>query len=189
MNTIPMDPTAELKKVVLGAMSTAPLFIGTKVVRAFPMTREDYITYRGWVLPTDENGSDEGYLVEYQDSAKTNVEGHLGYVSWTPKKPFDDAYRTVDTTFGMAIEAMKRGYRVARAGWNGKGMWVAMTKGHPNLPADQFWNPHSRMHAEANGGTATVLPTAIMKTATGEILMGWLASQSDMFAEDWAIVG
>ena len=44
-------------------------------------------------------------------------------------------------------------------------------------------------HAKEQGGYATVLPCITMKTATGEILMGWLASQTDMLAEDWGIVG
>lgn len=43
-------------------------------------------------------------------------------------------------------------------------------------------------HARQSGGTATVLPSITMKTATGEILMGWLASQSDMLATDWVVL-
>lgn len=91
--------------------------------------------------------------------------------------------------FGFAIRALKDGQRVARAGWNGKGMWLSLScDGSREVPAANFWSPHNRAHAEANGGKATVLPSITMKTATGEILMGWLASQSDMLAEDWVIV-
>jgi hypothetical protein len=36
---------------------------GTKIIRALPMTRKEYNDYRGWQLPADENGDDEGYLV------------------------------------------------------------------------------------------------------------------------------
>ena len=43
-------------------------------------------------------------------------------------------------------------------------------------------------YARKNGGSAVVLPCITMKTATGEILMGWLASQTDMLAEDWSVV-
>ncbi|HEN1222705.1 TPA: DUF2829 domain-containing protein, partial [Klebsiella pneumoniae] len=39
--------------------------IGVKLINAFPMTRHEYNAFRGWQLPTDENGADEGYLVEY----------------------------------------------------------------------------------------------------------------------------
>lgn len=69
----------------------------------------------------------------------------------------------------------------------GKGMWVALSPGSKALPAERFWAPQNRRHAEENGPT-DVLPCFTMKTATGEILMGWLASQTDMLAEDWAVV-
>ncbi|AOY90546.1 hypothetical protein BKK79_00915 [Cupriavidus sp. USMAA2-4] len=91
--------------------------------------------------------------------------------------------------FGQAIEALKAGLRVARAGWNGKDMWLALScNGTREVPAAAFWAPPNRAYAEANGGKATVLPSITMKTATGEILMGWLASQTDMLAEDWSIL-
>lgn len=90
--------------------------------------------------------------------------------------------------FGTALHALKGGKRVARAGWNGKGMWLALSPGNPALEAGKFWAGPNRAYAEENGGTAPVLPCITMKTATGEILMGWLASQTDMLAEDWTIV-
>lgn len=43
------------------------LYIGTKLLTALPMNRAAYNSYRAWVLPTDENGADEGFLVEYVD--------------------------------------------------------------------------------------------------------------------------
>lgn len=91
--------------------------------------------------------------------------------------------------FGIAIRALKEGYRVTHAGWNGKAMWLALSNlGSAEVDADRFWSDHNRAYAEENGGTATVLPCITMKTATGEILMGWLASQSDMLAEDWIVL-
>ena len=91
--------------------------------------------------------------------------------------------------FGQAIEALKEGERVARAGWNGKGMWLALScNGNRDVPTEGFWSPHNAEFARENGGTATVLPSITMKTASGEILMGWLASQTDMLAEDWQLV-
>ena len=75
------------------------------------MTRGDYNIFRGWKIPENENPADEGYLVEYSD----------GYISWSPKKQFEEAYRLCDNmTFGLAIEALKKGLKVARKGWNGK---------------------------------------------------------------------
>lgn len=90
--------------------------------------------------------------------------------------------------FGEAIELAKKGKAVARQGWNGKGMWVTMSPGAFNLPFTQFWSEANRRYAEGRGGTAEVLPCMTMRTATGEILMGWLASQTDMLSGDWVEV-
>lgn len=165
-------------------------YIGTKRVAARPMTRGEYNAYRGWTPPEGEDQSAPGYLVEYQDGGKPNDPRHAGYITWTPAAPFEKAYRPlVRLTFGEALEAAKVGQRVRRAGWNGKGMWIAAScNGTREVPTESFWSPANRAYAEANGGTATVLPSMTMKTATGEILMGWLASQTDMFADDWEIV-
>ena len=90
--------------------------------------------------------------------------------------------------FGEALKAVKSGKRAAREGWNGKGMWIAFSPGAQSLPPERFWSEQNRKYAE-EVGPVDVLPCLTMKTATGEILMGWLASQTDMLAEDWAVVG
>lgn len=166
-------------------------YIGTKIINAMPMTRLAYNEMRGWTVPADENPNDAGYLVEYTDGGKPNVPGFAGYISWSPKEQFEGAYRkTSGLTFGLAIEAMKAGKKVARAGWNGKGMWLSLSgplHGR-SIAFENFWSRNNSEYARQNGGSATVLPSITMKTATGEILMGWLASQTDMLAEDWTIV-
>lgn len=88
-------------------------------------------------------------------------------------------------SFSEALEALKDGYRVQRNGWNGKNMWIALGSGNVKLPADKFWNPHSKAHAENNGGSATVDSYFIMKTAQDTIQMGWVPSQADILAYDW----
>jgi hypothetical protein len=92
--------------------------------------------------------------------------------------------------FGDAIRALKDGKRVARAGWNGKGMWLSLSGPLDGrvIKWDQFWSENNAIYAKENGGGAVVLPAITMKTADGAILMGWLASQSDMLSEDWAVV-
>lgn len=70
-------------------------------------------------------------------------------------------------TFGDAIAALWEGRMVSRAGWNGKGMWLAL----------QIPDEHSKM----------TLPYIYMKTAQGD-LVPWLASQTDMLATDWGVV-
>lgn len=173
------------------------LHIGTKMITAQPMTRQAYNDYRGWTLPADEDGADAGYLVEYQDGGKPNHPSHVGYISWSPKAQFDAAYRpTTGMSFGLAIEALKLGKRVARAGWNGKGMWLSLScgpggdaaAGRREIAFEHFWSANNSEYARQNGGSAVVLPCITMKTATGEILMGWLASQTDMLADDWGVI-
>lgn len=88
-------------------------------------------------------------------------------------------------SFSSALSALKSGHRICRTGWNGKNMWIALGAGNAKLPADKFWNPHSKAHAESNGGSATVDSYFIMKTAQGTIQMGWVPSQADMLANDW----
>lgn len=60
-------------------------YIGTKIVKAEPMTRGDYNNYRGWQIPADEDPTDEGYLMEYEN----------GYVQWLPKEMFETDYKNV----------------------------------------------------------------------------------------------
>lgn len=168
--------------------------IGVKLINAKPMTRQEYNDFRGWQLPADENGADEGFLVEYLDGGKGNTDLYAGYVSWSPAEVFNRAYRQTDgLTFGLAIEALKAGHKVARRGWNGKGMWLSLSgplEGRV-IGADQFWSENNRQWARQFGG-ALVLPAITMKTTNAQgrvaILMGWLASQTDMLSEDWEIV-
>ena len=165
-------------------------YIGVKQINAMPMTRKEYNELRGWNVPADENPDDHGYLVEYIDGGQANHPDFSGYISWSPKDVFERAYRpTQGMTFGLAIEALKQGAKVARAGWNGKGMWLSLScDGSRRVPYQSFWSPHNAEHAKQQGGYATVLPSITMKTAAGEILMGWLASQTDILSEDWVIV-
>ena len=67
-----------------------------KLVKRMPMTRAEYNIYRDWDLPDDEDGSDEGYLVEYDDKAHSNHPAHEGYISWSPKEQFDNGYSLYD---------------------------------------------------------------------------------------------
>lgn len=94
----------------------------------------------------------------------------------------------LNLTFGGALDAMKLGYRVTRSGWNGKDMWLSLSGRGPRwTAADAFWSENNRDYARDHGGGARVLPCITMKTADGDILMGWLASQTDMLASDWQI--
>jgi len=90
-------------------------YIGVNIIEAKPMNLGDYNKFKGWEIPDDENPEKEGYLVKYSDD----------YISWSPSDAFDDAYRKTDElTFGLAIEALRKGNKVARLGRNGEGMFI-----------------------------------------------------------------
>jgi len=127
-------------------------YIGTKVIHAEPSQSSE-----------GPEGT-PGYKVMYSD----------GYVSWSPKQAFEDSYRLCsEMNFGLALEALKKGFKVSRTGWNGKGMWLELQRPdahskmtlpyvYLNYPADAHNTPGARVP--------------------------WLASQTDMLADDWMLV-
>lgn len=93
--------------------------------------------------------------------------------------------------FGWALDTLKLGKRVARRGWNGKGMWLALWReGTYDGGSELFENcKPARLYAASCASQGVdVAPTIVMKTAGGSLLFGWLASQADMLAEDWELV-
>ena len=91
--------------------------------------------------------------------------------------------------FGKAIESLKEGNKVARKGWNGKGMFISMTGGKVlDIEKDDIWTKSIRDVAVSNGGTVELLPYLSMKTADNKVQIGWIASQSDVLAEDWEVI-
>lgn len=87
--------------------------------------------------------------------------------------------------FGMALCALKRGECVARKGWNGKGMFLTLQIGS-EVPAEQMRNERAKNYYD--GYNVKIAPHIDMKSADGTYVVGWLASQTDMLAEDWEIV-
>lgn len=128
----------------------------------------------------DYNPNLESYVVESESLPGTQ---------WTiPKHVFEEEYEAVRRDFSWALRQLKEGRRVRRKGWNGKDMWIALGGTPVELEAEKFWNPHARSWAEENEGTAQVEGYILMKTAQGTIQMGWIATQSDILAEDWEVV-
>lgn len=80
-------------------------------------------------------------------------------------KPGEVTAAVPGLNFGEALQVLKAGGRVQRAGWNGKGMWLML----------QVPDQHSKM----------TLPYIYMSTVTKD-LVPWLASQTDVLAEDWS---
>ncbi len=137
-------------------------FIGTKEVVAWPQQKD---------------GAD-GYGVKYAD----------GYTSWSPRAAFEDSYRTSEPgmeqalNYGDALHYLKLGKKVARAGWNGKGMFIFLVSGSTfkvNRP------PLLAIYPE---GTEIQYRAHVdIKNVDGSIAT-WVPSQGDHLAEDWMVL-
>ena len=104
--------------------------------------------------------------------------------------------------FGQALQLIKQGKALRRRGWNGKGMNISLDRGniapelygftgmdHPSYPhGSTIDGVDMGLFSLGDVGTTTRLPNIGMFTATGCVLRGWLASQTDMLAEDWDVV-
>lgn len=157
------------------------LFVGAKLIKAEQAP-----------APCDlgeHKKGEPGYRVEYED----------GYVSWSPKDVFEKAYRPANTAFifglcddpdasktlgafgfDKAIQFLKKGYKLARAGWNGKYQYIFLASGISFLTPDgEVSNADHKDYGNA----------AIVFVGTSGTQVGWLASQADMLAEDWGVYG
>lgn len=147
-------------------------YIGTKLIEAAPAIRKGGKVYeKTQPIPRSMEPEEDGYKVRYPD----------GYESFSPKKVFEEAYRPTDgLNFGLAIEAAKKGMKIARVGWNGKNQYVELATciGYKD-PQGNVTNPYH----EAIGNKALAF------VGTSGVQLGWLASQADMLADDWMIVG
>ena len=157
-------------------------YISSKIVNAKPMNRASYNDYRGWKVPSDEDPEDDGYLVVYPD----------GHKSWCPKKQFEDCNRPCDgMTFGHAIEALRKGLKIARKSWNEKGMFV-----FKQVPSEVSKDIVPRMTSlpdsvkeefiKRDQGPSYMNQIAIVKS--DGTVDSWIASSSDTFADDWEII-
>lgn len=81
-------------------------------------------------------------------------------------------------TFGEAVAVAREGSKIAREGWNGRGMWVRLV--------DLYSDREFRVH-EQPASVGTWMPFLVMKTVDNA-LVPWLASQSDVLAHDWVEV-
>lgn len=158
-------------------------FIGTKIVLACciaAITSHPTNAGRTLIHHDTEGLTPLNVADEWVAAKKPEVGGYVvfypdGYMSYSPAAPFEEAYRPTDgMTFGLALEALKKGYRIMRKGWNGKGMWLAL----------QVPDPHSKM----------TLPYIFIEypdehpAYPNGSRVPWLASQTDMLSDDWQIL-
>ena len=159
-------------------------YIGVKIILAKPMTAEEAGTVLSRPIDTSNAVAEQsindivhpGYLVMYLD----------GYRSWSPKAQFEGAYRpTSGMTFGWALEAAKKGIKITRPGWNGRGMFVVYQKGYPQ------GIPSNKQTAEAwgmnEGDLFICQPYLQIKNVDGSHSM-WVPSINDCLADDWMVV-
>lgn len=151
-------------------------YLGVKIIHAEPMTRGEYNKFKGWTIPENENPDDEGYLVKYSDS----------YISWSPKEAFEEAYRTINgLTFGLAVEAAKKGMHIGRKGWNGKGMFVVYQKGYPQgIPC----NKQTAVAWGMNEGDLFKCEPYLQIQMVNKSHSMWVPSINDVLAEDWEVI-
>lgn len=117
------------------------------------------------------------YLVAYGDENN--------YFSFSPAKQFEEGYTSIGspllTGFGWALKQMQNGSRVARRGWNGKGMFLFI------VPGSNFTVNRAPLLGIYPEGTPIEYRSHIdMKTADGSVVP-WVASQTDLLALDWEI--
>lgn len=163
-------------------MTEETAYYGTKRVTAWPEVKTELVPTG--IATTKAESTRHGYGVRYAD----------GYVSWSPAAVFEAAYQPETAMpFSSALVALKDGQKIARAGWNGKGMFLWLKDGNIDLDQKEagalkidgvsivFFEPGDK-------GTVIRLPCICMRTATGATLEGWLASQTDLLASDWMVI-
>ena len=155
-------------------------YIGTKIIHAEPARRYWFEGDEKLVVPDSEENPERIKQATACESGYKVVYPPDGYESWSPKAVFEEAYReTRGMPFGLAIEAAKKGKKIARAGWNGKNQYVELA---------------TRISYErADGEIVNALHfnignQALAFVGTSGVQMGWLASQADMLADDWRIM-
>lgn len=124
----------------------------------------------------------EGHVIEIRDTKK---------LSYTLENIISDEWMLADEEntpvlggvatfgFGEAIKYLKRGFKVARKGWNGKNQYVELAT------CISYKNNEGEI---VNVDHCSIGNKALAFVGTLGVQMGWLASQSDMLGEDWYIV-
>ncbi len=86
--------------------------------------------------------------------------------------------------FGTIIHALRQGRRARRAGWNGKGMWIALVQVHGFERVSKDW-PEDW---DNDGDNEQIAPCIVLYTAQRVYQPGWNASTPDLLATDWEVM-
>lgn len=113
-------------------------------------------------------------LCNYKTFVGSPLENNVAYIA--VKETIEESQRTVNMTFGMAIDALKKGHKVERNGWNGKGIFLELQVPDSNskMTKPYIYINTLGLHAYYPDAPKGIVP--------------WVASQTDMLAEDWMVV-
>ena len=122
--------------------------------------------------------ADVAYFVKGWEYARGCKIEHTCAIEYGVECIEEEAYHCIDDglTFGEAIQLMKKGAKIARKGWNGKGQYVELA---------------TNVSYKSPNGTVTNVDhkdmgnKALAFVGTSGVQLGWLASQADMLSEDW----
>lgn len=170
-------------------------YIGTKRILAQPMRLGEYNAYRGWDMPADEDPAKPGFLVDIPTARAATTRSMTATYRGAPKLCFWRRIAPTGTlpSAMLSISSRKAPRSRGRDG-NGRDMFLYLNPGSHDAkpPAMERGELIDGVHPDLfnNGatGTATRLPNINMRAASGATVTGWLASQTDILAEDWTIV-
>lgn len=117
--------------------------------------------------------------VEFDEAVKLAIHEQVNDPEDEPKNVNEPAGEMKKLrNFGWAIAALKKGKKVARKNWNGKGMFLFLAHSM-DITTDADLSCVKDLEGDL------VSPSIVMKTADDRFCVGWLASQTDMLADDW----
>ncbi|MCE4121627.1 DUF2829 domain-containing protein [Prevotella copri] len=150
--------------------SSKSMYIGTKIVKANPMTATEAQVLGVEIKPATVEK--DGYLVEYKN----------GYKSWSPKSVFEEAYHELSVmNFGNAISVLKSGYPVRRANWSGNKFLYFVPSASYSAMTDI-----AKSIADEDG-KVLYKPYIAIRCKDGCVGF-YTPTQCDVLAEDWEVV-
>lgn len=144
------------------------VYVGTRKVTAMDITLGEYNQRRGWDIPANEDPEEQGYIITLEN----------GDTTYQRKDAFDETYKVNGAlSYSSALEYLKKGYIIARSGWNGKNMFVGML----TQTTDVILDINGARHLF--GASKNMVLFNLQKGSYDP----WVASSSDTLAEDWFI--
>lgn len=93
-------------------------------------------------------------------------------------------------TFASVLAAIQEGHRATRDGWNGAGMWIALTPGStiPTNGSRPLTGACAHIARHETAATITINPHIDLRAADGSVHVGWKPTSADMLATDWRVL-